>query len=147
MYCTSYKLMVKKLYIHIYVWDVQVQVHVNFSPYNIFASPIFYTQNIIGYFFIFILSWILLCLWIGICYTTVYTSLLTSPGFTKIIDTIEDFLEKGETPNYLYYYFVIKLHLLRYALWRTPSLQSCRSLFKLIIKSILSTITKTMQSF
>lgn len=41
-------------------------------------------------------SWILLCLWIGICYTTIYASLLTSPGFTKIIDSIEDFLEAGD---------------------------------------------------
>lgn len=31
----------------------------------------------------------------GLCYSTGFTSLLTSPAFTKSIDTVEDFIEAG----------------------------------------------------
>lgn len=41
-------------------------------------------------------SWILVCSLVGIFYTTVYTARLTKPGYTKIIDTLEDFIENGK---------------------------------------------------
>lgn len=41
-------------------------------------------------------SWIILSLLIGTSYTSVYLSRLSSPGFTKLIDTIEDFVDNGE---------------------------------------------------
>ncbi|KAJ6649859.1 hypothetical protein Bhyg_05100, partial [Pseudolycoriella hygida] len=59
------------------------------TSHGVDKFPRQYSMNIL------LLSWILLCLWLGICYTTIYTSLLTSPGYTKIIDSIEDFLENG----------------------------------------------------
>ena len=42
-----------------------------------------------------IISWILLSLLLGTAYTTKYTSNLTKPTFTKPVDTIKDFLDKG----------------------------------------------------
>ncbi|KAJ6643303.1 hypothetical protein Bhyg_08262, partial [Pseudolycoriella hygida] len=44
---------------------------------------------------ILLMSWIIVCSLFGICYTTVYTSRLSKPGYTKVIDTIEDFIENG----------------------------------------------------
>lgn len=36
-------------------------------------------------------SWIILSLLVGLGYTTIYTSRLTNPIYTKPIDTFEDF--------------------------------------------------------
>lgn len=44
-----------------------------------------------------IMSWTLLSLLLGTAYSTKYTSILTQPMYTKAVDTIEDFLDSGET--------------------------------------------------
>lgn len=40
-------------------------------------------------------SWMLVSLALGVSYSTGFTSILTSPAYTKSVDTIEDFLEAG----------------------------------------------------
>ncbi|XP_037040370.1 uncharacterized protein LOC119077308 [Bradysia coprophila] len=42
-----------------------------------------------------LISWHLLNLLVGAGYTTIYTSRLTKPGYTKPVDTFEDFAEQG----------------------------------------------------
>ncbi|XP_037040417.1 uncharacterized protein LOC119077337 [Bradysia coprophila] len=44
---------------------------------------------------VLLISWHLLNLLVGAGYTTMYTSRLTKPGYTKPIDTFEDFAEQG----------------------------------------------------
>lgn len=41
-------------------------------------------------------SWILVSFLVGIFYTTIYTSRLTKPGYTKVVNTIEEFIENGK---------------------------------------------------
>lgn len=43
-----------------------------------------------------VLSWTLLCLLLGVAYTTRYTALLTSPMYEQPIDTLQDFVDNGE---------------------------------------------------
>lgn len=43
-----------------------------------------------------VLSWTILCLLLGVAYTTRYTALLTSPMYEQPIDTLQDFVDKGE---------------------------------------------------
>lgn len=43
-----------------------------------------------------VLSWTLLCLLLGVAYTTRYTSLLTSPMYEPPMDTLQDFIDNGE---------------------------------------------------
>lgn len=40
-------------------------------------------------------SWTFLCSLVGIFYTTIYTSYLAKPGYEKLINTVEDFVENG----------------------------------------------------
>lgn len=44
-------------------------------------------------------SWMFVSLAVGVSYATGITSLLTSPAYTKSVDTVEDLLEAGKT-NY-----------------------------------------------
>lgn len=46
-----------------------------------------------GFNIICVFSWIIVCLLIGVSYTTRYTALLTSPSYSKPINTVEDFLD------------------------------------------------------
>lgn len=40
-------------------------------------------------------SWTFVCSLVGICYTTIYTSYLTKPGYEKLIESVEDFVANG----------------------------------------------------
>ena len=39
-----------------------------------------------------------MCLLIGMWYTTIYTSYFTKPGFEKLIQSVDDFVENGPGP-------------------------------------------------
>lgn len=41
-------------------------------------------------------SWILGSFLVDTFYTTIYTSHLTKPGYNKVINTIDDFIENGK---------------------------------------------------
>ena len=41
-------------------------------------------------------SWIVVSFLVGIFYTTIYTSRLTKPGYTKVVNTVEEFIENGK---------------------------------------------------
>lgn len=45
--------------------------------------------------FLFVYSWIIVSLLIGISYLTVYTSFLMKPNFSVPIDTMDQFIENG----------------------------------------------------
>ncbi|KAJ6620122.1 Zinc finger protein [Pseudolycoriella hygida] len=42
---------------------------------------------------ILLMSWTFVCSLLGICYATIYTSYLAKPGYEKLINSVEDFVE------------------------------------------------------
>lgn len=48
-------------------------------------------------------SWILLSLWLGICYTTIYASRLSKPSYEKPINTVRQVLDHG-TFGWVFYF-------------------------------------------
>ncbi len=91
-------------------------------------------------------------MWIDICYTTAYTSRLTSPSYEKPIDTVKQFLAHGKIVFlfyrlcYIVMYAKIALFLLRYVYMQQVCLLGLNSTISCVGERRLSQIEYSFDS-